>query len=122
MARASIALGAGRERKGEPIDLAVGVVLQAKLGDRVSRGQPIAMLHANDEARLVEAERVLRTAVALSRTPVEPPPVILERLATTSSAVKLASGLSHSPTSTQARAAGPCLTEHPGNERTKTCP
>ena len=86
VARASIALGAGRERKGDPIDLAVGVVLQAKLGDRVSRGQPLAVLHANDEARLAEAERALRTAVELSSTRVAPPPVILERLATASSA------------------------------------
>jgi len=86
VARASIALGAGRERKGEPIDLAVGVVLNAKLGDRVARGQPIAVLHANDEGRLIEAERVLRSAFAFSRMTVEPPPVILERLATTSSA------------------------------------
>jgi pyrimidine-nucleoside phosphorylase len=84
VARASIALGAGRERKGESIDLAVGVVLSAKLGDRVSRGQPFAILHANDEIRAAAAERVLRTAVALSGTAVKPPPVILERLATTS--------------------------------------
>ena len=89
VARASIALGAGRERKGDPIDLAVGVVLYAKLGDHVSRGQPMAMLHANDEARLGEAERVLRSAMSLSRAAVEPPQVILERLATTSSASRL---------------------------------
>jgi pyrimidine-nucleoside phosphorylase len=85
VARASIALGAGRERKGEPIDLAVGVLLGAKLGDRVSRGQPIAVLHANDKTRVAEAERLLRQAFALAQTAVEPPPVILERLATTSS-------------------------------------
>ena len=86
VAHASIALGAGRERKGDPIDLAVGVVLNAKLGDAVSRGQPVAVLHANDEARLVDAERVLRGAIAFSSAAVEPPPVILERLATGSSA------------------------------------
>jgi pyrimidine-nucleoside phosphorylase len=86
VAHASIALGAGRERKGEPIDLAVGVVLNAKLGDAVSRGQPVAVLHANDEARLVDAERVLRGAFAFSSAAVVPPPVILERLATGSSA------------------------------------
>jgi pyrimidine-nucleoside phosphorylase len=85
VARASIALGAGRERKGEPIDLAVGVVLSARLGEWVSRGQPLAVLHANDERRLAQAERIVRGALALSRTAVAPPPVILERLATTSS-------------------------------------
>ena len=66
-----IVLGAGRERKGDPIDLAVGVVLQAKVGDRVRRGQPLAVLHANDEARLDEAERVLRSAIDVSAAAVE---------------------------------------------------
>src|SRR5216683_3193840 len=80
VARASILLGAGRERKGDPIDLAVGVRLEAKIGDRIGRGQPIAVLHANDESRLVEAERVLRGGIELSTAPVSPPPVILERL------------------------------------------
>jgi pyrimidine-nucleoside phosphorylase len=80
VARASIVLGAGRERKGDAIDVAVGVYLEAKLGDRVSRGQPLAVLHANDESRLVEAERVLCGGIALSPTPVAQPPVILERL------------------------------------------
>jgi len=80
IARASIVLGAGRERKGDPIDLSVGVRLEAKIGDRVSRGEPIAVLHANDESRLAEAERVLRGGIELSTAPVSPPPVILERL------------------------------------------
>jgi thymidine phosphorylase len=80
VARASIVLGAGRERKGDPIDLAVGVELHAKVGSQVERGQPIATLHANDEARLAEAERVLQSAVRISATHIEPPPLILERL------------------------------------------
>jgi thymidine phosphorylase len=80
VARASIVLGAGRESKGDPIDLAVGVHLEAKIGDRVSRGEPIAVLHANDESRLPEAERVLRSGITLSTAPVAPPPLILERL------------------------------------------
>jgi pyrimidine-nucleoside phosphorylase len=80
IARASIVLGAGRARKGDAIDLAVGVHLEAKLGDRPGRGHPIAVLHANDESRLVEAERVLRAGIALSTTALAPPPVILERL------------------------------------------
>jgi pyrimidine-nucleoside phosphorylase len=80
IARASIVLGAGRERKGDPIDLAVGVRLDAKIGDRVGRGEPLAVLHANDESRVLEAERVLRGGVELSTTPVTPPPVILARL------------------------------------------
>jgi pyrimidine-nucleoside phosphorylase len=80
IARASIALGAGRERKGDPIDLAVGVTLERKLGDQVSHGDVLAVLHANDERRLAQAESLLRGAIELSSTPVTPPPLILDRL------------------------------------------
>jgi pyrimidine-nucleoside phosphorylase len=80
VARASIVLGAARERKGDPIDLAVGVVLDAKIGDSLTRGQPMATLHASDENLLVEAERILRSGVTVSPQPIQPPPLILERL------------------------------------------
>jgi pyrimidine-nucleoside phosphorylase len=80
IARAATVLGAGRERKGDPIDLSVGVVLQLKVGDRISRGQPLADLHASDPGRLAQAERQVRSAVELSQQPVSPPPIILERL------------------------------------------
>ncbi len=42
---ASVHLGAGREKKGDPIDHRTGVVLHAKVGDRVERGQPFAEIH-----------------------------------------------------------------------------
>jgi pyrimidine-nucleoside phosphorylase len=80
VAHAATLLGAGRERKGDPIDLAVGVVLQAKVGDSVRRGQPIAVLHANVEERVAAASEALRGAVTISRQRVEPPPLIIERL------------------------------------------
>jgi pyrimidine-nucleoside phosphorylase len=80
IANAATALGAGRERKGDAIDLSVGLVLQVKLGDQVARGQPLAVLHANDQSRLEQAIRVVRSAVEVSPGPVEPPPLILERL------------------------------------------
>src|SRR5205823_6645805 len=80
VAHASICLGAGREKKGDPIDLSVGVVLRAKLGDQIARGQPIAVIHANDESRVAEAERILRSGITVSTTPVAVTPLILERL------------------------------------------
>ena len=80
IAHASMLLGAGRERKGDPIDLAVGIVLQSKLGDGVRRGQPLAIIHANDPTRLEQAERIVEKAVEVSTEQVAPPPLILERL------------------------------------------
>ena len=80
IAHASIALGAGRERKGDPIDLSVGIVLQTKVGDKVERGQPVAILHGNDPRRLAQAERILASGVEVSSQPCAPSPLILERL------------------------------------------
>ena len=69
-------LGAGRERKGEPIDHAVGIVLHRKVGDYVNQGQPLLTIHANDEARLAEARERLLAACEWSEEPIEPPPLI----------------------------------------------
>jgi len=61
---AAVALGAGRMKKGDPIDLAVGVVVHRKVGDRVEKGQPLFTVHANDAEKLAEArERVLKAHV-----------------------------------------------------------
>jgi pyrimidine-nucleoside phosphorylase len=59
------ALGGGRQRKDEPVDLAVGVNLRKKEGDRVEVGEPLAELLANDEAQAVEAEARVRAAYVL---------------------------------------------------------
>jgi pyrimidine-nucleoside phosphorylase len=80
VAQASTELGAGRERKGDAIDLSVGIVLQAKVGDRVVRGQPLAIVHANDAARVERAEQLLNSAFAISPEEVAPRPLILERV------------------------------------------
>ena len=53
---------------------------EAKVGDRVVRGQPLATLHANDETRARAAEGVLRSAIDVSAAAVVPPPLILERI------------------------------------------
>jgi len=51
---AALRLGAGRETKESAIDLAVGVVLRKKVGDRVEEGEALADLHVNDETHLDE--------------------------------------------------------------------
>ncbi len=44
-------LGAGRATKEDTIDLAVGIVLNKKRGDRVEKGDVLAYVHANDEPK-----------------------------------------------------------------------
>jgi pyrimidine-nucleoside phosphorylase len=52
---ASKALGAGRDRKQDPIDVSVGVVLHRKVGDPVRAGEPLATIHT---ARQEQVEAV----------------------------------------------------------------
>jgi len=69
-------LGAGRARKGDPVDHAVGLVLAVKVGDRVEKDQLLYTIYANDEGRLEQAERRLHDAFFFSPEPVTPPPLI----------------------------------------------
>jgi pyrimidine-nucleoside phosphorylase len=69
-----VQLGGGREKKGDPIDYAVGIVHHKKVGDRVEKGERLLTIYANDEARLSEARRHLLAAVRWSDEPVTPPP------------------------------------------------
>ena len=71
---AAMALGAGRAKKGDAVDQAVGIVLAAKVGDALVRGAPLFTIHASDEARLTEAKQRALAAFAWQDGPVEPPP------------------------------------------------
>lgn len=62
---AGTALGAGRKRKGDPIDPAVGLVMAHRVGDRVEAGQPLAVFHARDRETLAEAREILSGAITL---------------------------------------------------------
>jgi pyrimidine-nucleoside phosphorylase/thymidine phosphorylase len=78
---AAMLLGGGRARKEDRIDPAVGVVLHAKIGDRVQRGQPLLAIHANDETNLAEARERLLAAYSWSQAPISPPPLIHQIIA-----------------------------------------
>jgi pyrimidine-nucleoside phosphorylase len=79
--QAALHLGAGRQTKDDIIDHAVGVVCLLKPGDRVAEGEPLAEIHAAEEADADEAARELRAAYVVAD---EPPPersVVLDVLA-----------------------------------------
>jgi pyrimidine-nucleoside phosphorylase len=71
-------LGAGRERKEDSIDPAVGVTVHAKVGDRVDSGQPLCVVHYNEPGRLDEARPWLEAAWVIGEG-AEPSPLVLER-------------------------------------------
>jgi thymidine phosphorylase len=52
--------GAGRARKEDPVQAGAGVVLHAKPGDRVRRGDPLLTLLSDDSDRFARAEEALR--------------------------------------------------------------
>lgn len=70
---AALALGAGRRKKGDPIDPGVGIVVHARIGDRMERGQPLAEIHARTGADADAAIQALRAAYVLSPNPVTAP-------------------------------------------------
>ena len=50
--RAAVALGAGRDKKGDAVDLAAGIMLLKKPGEAVSAGDTLMELRYNDGSRL----------------------------------------------------------------------
>jgi pyrimidine-nucleoside phosphorylase len=77
VAGVAMALGAGRERKEDAVDHAVGVVCLAKCGDSVERGDSLAEIHARDEGAADGAERGLLAAYEIGDEP-EPRPLIMD--------------------------------------------
>jgi len=78
--RAVLVLGAGRRRVTDVVDHAAGATGIAKVGERVTAGQPLLVLHANDEARLDEAANLLSNAFDVGAGPVSAPPLIVETI------------------------------------------
>lgn len=79
--RVALALGAGRERAGDRIDLRAGVTLAVKVGDRVAVGAPLATLEkATGPEGLEKAAADLYKAFQIAPAAPEPKPLILERI------------------------------------------
>ncbi|HTP00290.1 MAG TPA: thymidine phosphorylase [Anaerolineales bacterium] len=75
---ASVALGAGRAKKTDPIDHAVGFIIHHKVGDRVESGEPLFAVHANDRARADAARQAVLGGIVFGDAPVSPLPLFYE--------------------------------------------
>jgi len=71
---AAMQLGAGRERKGDPIDHAVGLRVHVRVGDRVTPDTPLFTIHANHTDQIDPCLEILRSAIEYSDEPVQPLP------------------------------------------------
>ena len=73
-------LGAGRARKEHPVSPGAGVVCLKKPGDEVEASEPLLELHADDPGRFAAALQALEGAVDIAPEPVEPSPLVLDRI------------------------------------------
>ncbi|MCX8066743.1 MAG: pyrimidine-nucleoside phosphorylase [Anaerolineae bacterium] len=78
---AVVDLGGGREKKEDPIDHSVGVVVHHKVGDLVQKGTPLVTLHANDRVRLERARQRVLAAHIIGSEPVPPLPLFYKKIA-----------------------------------------
>ena len=76
LGRASGDLGAGRKRKGDPIDPSVGIVFLPKIGDRLVAGQELGRVHARSDGDAEAGIRAVHAAMTIGDEPVEPPPLV----------------------------------------------
>jgi pyrimidine-nucleoside phosphorylase len=80
---AGVDLGGGRQKKGDAIDHRVGIVVQAKVGDAVRQGDPLCIIHAADQAAAERAAQRILAAYQFRPEPVDPLPILYERVTAT---------------------------------------
>ena len=77
---AAMILGAGRARKEDNVDPAVGIVLHKVLGERVAAGEPMATLHVNERSGLEAAKARFLGAYTFGEAPPVQNPLVTERI------------------------------------------
>jgi pyrimidine-nucleoside phosphorylase len=78
---AVIALGGGRRVAADKVDFAVGFEEPKKIGDAVKAGEPLMMMHYNDETRATEATRMVCDAYKIEDKPVKTrSPLIVQKI------------------------------------------
>lgn len=77
---AVVALGGGRMLETDQINTAVGLSEVVRLGTKVAKGDPLAVIHAVRSEDAEKAAKAVRGAITLSDKPVASPDLILERV------------------------------------------
>ena len=75
---AAVDLGAGREKKGDPIDHAVGILVHRKVGEYVLSGEPLFTIHANQKEKLEQAKLRVFNSFEFQDNPCDPLPLFYE--------------------------------------------
>lgn len=80
VAKACKVLGAGRDKKGDPVNMAVGIVVKKKVSDQVKAGDVLAEIYADDEDKLKQSREMLAKAYVITDEKVEKPALIKSML------------------------------------------
>jgi pyrimidine-nucleoside phosphorylase len=75
---AAVILGAGRAKKSDAVDHAVGIIIHHKVGYVIQQGEPLFTIYANDEAKLAEARAMTLAAHSFSDDVVPPLPLFYD--------------------------------------------
>lgn len=74
--KAAAVLGAGREKAGDPIDHAAGILLRRKTGEPCEKGGTLAVLYTSKKEKLEEARAYLERAIVISPEKPQPQPLV----------------------------------------------
>ncbi len=77
---AVVALGGGRQVESDVIDPSVGLSDLVRLGAKVAKGQPLAVVHASREDTAHQSAQTVLNAITVAADPVTPPELIHERI------------------------------------------
>ena len=69
--KAAMVLGAGRKKKEDKIDYSAGIMLNKKIGDKISGNECFAELYSSSLEKCLEAENILKEAVITSQNSVQ---------------------------------------------------
>lgn len=69
--QAVVNLGGGRMKKDDEVDYFVGIEVLKKIGDEVKSGEPLLIIHANDETKGLLQVEFLRNSYKFSKEPVK---------------------------------------------------
>jgi pyrimidine-nucleoside phosphorylase len=75
---ASNMIGAGRDKKDDPIDPAVGIILEVKIGEKVDAGSVLCRIYHTKEDRLEDAADMVEDAFRISAQKPDERELILE--------------------------------------------
>jgi pyrimidine-nucleoside phosphorylase len=77
--RASMLLGAGREKAGDAVDPTAGITIRRKPGDNVRAGEPVLDLHFNDDRGLAAARDLIAQAIVIGSA-LTPSPLVIDHI------------------------------------------